>query len=621
MNKKKHIAFWIAFPIGFLLLLALTLFYFDLANGPLLVFGLAIANLLGLAAASIVLINKKKRWRLIPWGGFLLTLGLLLPFAKPDVLPKSAAYYDNPVPVSHTLRLENGLVQGIYNEDKSVEIYAGIPYAEAPVGELRWKEPVPVKNWEGVRDCSYFAPRAMQVDQSPIISSLIDMYAEKGWHPDYEMHPLQNMSEDCLYLNVWKPVDAQNAPILIYIHGGSLESGSSAYESYNGETMAKNGVIMVTIAYRLGVFGYLALPELAEESPNHSTGNYGLLDQIEAVKWVHQNALKLGGDPNRITIAGESAGSSSVSALCTTPLLRGKDIISYAIGESSSIVGQYPPHTFRSLDAAFKAGEKLKKEQGTSTLSALRNIPASELVQTDIKFTSMTLDGYALDKMPYQVYEAGENNEKALLNGYNVLEADAFVVPTYLFSPTNKSNIKSRLAEYFDADMAGKICEVYAKRIEEDAFSALNEIMSAYWFMYPHYQWSHLASKNGIPVYRYQFAKENGYYGTYHSGELPYCYGNLKKSGHAFAYDERDYLLESQMVAYWANFVKNGDPHVNGQVAWPAYVYGQERLLELNTICQMKDEKNLDLYALFDTYVPKQENESVSSSQGEQSSL
>ena len=606
---KKHLAFFIAFPIGCLLLLALIIFYFDLANGPVLCFIYALLNLAALITLSILFINKKMWMRLTPWAGFVFTLVLLISLAKPTVEIKSAAYYSNPVEISNPLTLNNGKVKGIYNKDQDVEIYAGIPFAEAPVGDLRWKEPVPVHDWEGVKDCTKFAARAMQVDTSPVINSLVDIYAEKGWHPDYTMHPLQNMSEDCLYLNIWRPKNVSNAPILVFIHGGSLTTGSGAFESYNGEALAKKGIIMITIQYRLGVFGYFAHPSLMDESVNKTTGNYGLLDQIEAVKWVYENAEKFGGDKSKITIAGESAGSSSVSALCVTPLLRGTGIINNAIGESSSIVGRYPPHTFRKLESAYEAGEKILKEFKCKSIDELRKIPADKLVKTSVVNSSMTLDGYALDQMPNEIYKLGLNNEKALLNGYNVKEADAFVIPNFLLSPTNKDNIKSRLADYMDEETATKIVDIYKDKIEIDATAALNEIMSVYWFMYPHYEWSNLAAANGETVYRYEFTKENGYNGTYHSGEMIYCYNNIEKSGHSFAYNDSDYKLADIMSDYWVNFVKTGDPNGGDLEPWYEYVPGNERVMELGENLGMKDESYQDMYQILKDFVPKEYKE------------
>lgn len=602
-QKKKHLAFWIAFPIGFLLIAALLIFYLDLANGPTVIFVLALGALIALAVTSILLLGKKMRWRLIPWGAFLLTLGVLIPLAKPSVEIFPAVTHANAVQTGE-LVLRDGKVRGVYSEDKEVEVYAGIPYAAPPVGELRWKEPVDPTPWEGVRDCTYFAPKSMQPDSNAINDTLVQIYAEKSWHPDYNMYPEQNKSEDSLYLNIWRPAKiTEPLPILVYIHGGSLTNGSSAGLDYNGEAMAHNGVIMITIQYRLGVFGYFAHQSLADESPNHTTGNYGLLDQIKALEWVQENAAYFGGDKNKVTIAGESAGSSSVSAICVSPLAAGK--FRYAIGESSSIVLERAPHTFRTLTNAKQTGEKIMKEQGCSTIEELRKVPAEKLVKTAYANSSMTLDGYALlaEMSPVEIYEAGLNNEQALLNGYNIKEADAFVIPLYLTSPTDKNNIKERLASTFGQEIANKIYEVYKEKIEKDAFTAFNEIISVYWFIHPHHRWSHFASANGEPVYRYHFTKENGYYGTYHSGEIIYCYGNLYRSRHGFAYDETDYALSKTMLGYWANFAKNGNPNGTGLPQWNAYDEQEGKVQELGLNVGPIDDDYLKLYPLIDEFI------------------
>ena len=520
---------------------------------------------------------------------------------KPIVKTKSIAYYKNPE-ATNVIETNNGKIKGLYNEDKTVEMFAGIPYAKAPVGDLRWKEPQDVENWTDVKECYNFAPRAMQVDTAPVISSLVDMYAEKAWHPDYSTKYVEPVSEDCLYLNIWKPTTGNNLPILIYIHGGSLTGGSSAFDDYNGEEMAKSGVIMVTIAYRLGVFGYFAHPELIEESPNNTTGNYGLLDQIKAIKWVNDNAASFGGDKNNITIAGESAGSSSVSAICSSPLA--KNLFKRAIGESSSLVLKNPPHTFRSLDKALDMGKDIMKEFNASNINDLRKVDASKLVNTKYTNSQMTLDGYALTKTPYEVYQAHEQNEEALLNGYNVLEADAFVVPTYLFSPTNKNNIEERLTETFGKETTTKIMNLYKDEIEKDAFSVFNEIFSVYWFIYPHHSWSTMANEAGDIVYRYQFTKENGYYGTYHSGEMIYAYGNVKKSNYKYRYNEDDVKLSNEMLKYWSNFAKYGNPNGTETEAWPIW-NNDNKVYELGSNIGIINDRYTELYNIIEEFSQK----------------
>ena len=242
MSKAGKIIFWILFPLTTALVAALLLFYLDLANGPVIVLALIGAALAAFVVVRIHFRNKKFVIRMIPTLSFFLVTLFLLSFAHPITERKSAAYYKNPVK-TEVLTLANGKVQGVYDETKTVEIYAGIPYAEAPVGELRWKEPVDVKNWDGVKDCTYFADRAMQNDDSALISSLVDIYAQKEWRPDYSVGKNTPMSEDCLNLNIWKPKgEVKDLPILVYIHGGSLTNGSNNSENYNGEEVAKKNV-------------------------------------------------------------------------------------------------------------------------------------------------------------------------------------------------------------------------------------------------------------------------------------------------------------------------------------------------------------------------------------------
>lgn len=598
-KKKKHIGFWIAFPIGFIIIGAILAFYLDLANGPTYFIYVEIVLLVLLALFSILLINSKMRIRLLVWLLFILgtTVVILRSFPRPEV--KSAAYYDNPVK-TEVMELNDGKVQGVYNKDKTVEIFAGIPYAKPPVGDLRWKEPQDPDKWTDVRDCSKFMPKSMQPTDNALMSSAVDIYAQKAWHPDFKYHPLEPRSEDSLYLNIWKPNTSQtNLPILVFYHGGSLTTGSPSFENYNGEEMAKTNVIMINVAYRLGVFGYFAHPDLINESENHTTGNYGLLDQIKALKWINDNAIKFGGDKNNITIAGESAGSSSVSAICSSPLAKG--LFKRAIGESSSLVLPKPPHTYRSMNDALNTGKDIMAEFKCNNISELRNIKAEDLVKTKYSNSSMTLDGYALTKNPYDVYKAKENNEDALLNGYNVLEADAFIIPQYLFSPTNRSNIKERLLKVFPQAITEKIMNLYNPRLTDDnkAFECFNEIMSVYWFIYPHYSWSRMALENNMDVYSYQFTKENGYYGTYHSGEMIYAYGNVKNSPYGYRYNDSDKALSECMLKYWSNFAKSGNPNGNGLTNWSKWD-NTHKVFELGSNIGLIDDKYASLFEIMD---------------------
>ena len=596
----KKIINWLVFSILFIVVSGLMIFYLDLANGPFYLLIIEIGLIIFLLVSRILSFKKNFIKRFFFWLIFIVCNVIIVLMAKPKEV-RFKAVQGKDLKETDVLTLKNGDIKGLYNEDKTVEVYAGIPYAKAPVGNLRWKEPQDVDNWEGVKDCTTFQSKSMQPKTNSVMDSLVDIYASGGWHPNFKSEDIEQRSEDSLYLNIWRPSgNKTNLPILVFIHGGSLTSGSSSFSDYNGETLAKNDVIMITITYRLGIFGYLALEELQNESINHTTGNYGLLDQIKALEWVNENANYFGGDKNNITIAGESAGSSSISALCTSPLAKG--LFKRAIGESSSLVVSKPPHTYRTMDDALQMGKDILKEFKVTTIEELRKIPAEKLVKTKYTNSSMTLDGYALTKNPYQVYKDKENNEESLLNGYNVKEADAFVIPSFLLSPTNKKNIQERLTKYFNEDIAKKICELYKDEIDKDAFSAFNEIISVYWFIYPHHSWSQMALESGVNVYRYQFTKENGYYGTYHSGEMIYFYGNIDKSKHSYAYDDSDKELSKTIVNYIVNYVKTGNPNGEGLATWSEYI-SNGKVMELGTNVGAIDDKYLKLYEIIAEYL------------------
>ena len=310
---------------------------------------------------------------------------------------------------TEVITVSGGDIRGIVNKEGNVEIFAGVPFAASPVVDLRWKEPQDVIPWNGILEADHFAPMAMQLESGRIYNFLFNAYIHSKTSRTYR----GPMSEDCLYLNVWRPrgkVPEGGWPVLVYIHGGTLLTGQSWYEKYDGENLAANGIVVVNIAYRVGVFGYFADSELAAESENGTTGNYGLLDQIKALEWVHNNIQAFGGDAANVTIAGESAGSSSVNALCASPLTKG--YFRRAIGESSSVVQQTPPHTFRTMEAALKMGADIKKEFNCKTIEELRALSASKLIKTKYKNSSMTVDGYALPETPYEIYQKGENHEE-----------------------------------------------------------------------------------------------------------------------------------------------------------------------------------------------------------------
>ncbi len=514
---------------------------------------------------------------------------------------------DNKRPeVTEVVEIPQGKLTGVYNADKSVKVYAGIPYAKAPVGELRFKEPQAPDKWEGVLKADHFAPMAMQTRGSVFYDSLSHIL---GWH-DYRIkfgdEYREEVSEDCLYLNVFSPETESDEllPVIIYVHGGSLNSGQPSYSEYRGENLAKKGVVYVNFGYRVGVFGYYAAEDLKAESPNGTTGNYGLLDQIAALNWVHNNIKAFGGDPDRITLAGESAGSSSVNAMCVSPLTEG--LFNYAIAESSGIVAKEPFHTFRYYEDAIKTGDELRAEFGVSSSAELRNIPADKLLQTKTQHTAMTVDGYAIKEQPFLTYEKGENHEKALLNGFNNKEADAFLLGTKATKENYEQLLSEDIGEYA-SEMAKVVPPDLPQRDQHfiidalgDAKGALNVAYSAMWFSYSHYVWNNYLVEQGVPAYEYLFTKKNNVLSDYHAGELPYAYGNLWR--HPGIYSDDDYELSEIMQSYWVNFAYNGDPNGEGLPVWEKRDKDNTQLLNLDKEISMMDDPNMEIYKVIDKY-------------------
>ncbi len=543
--------------------------------------------------------------KLITWGSFIGILCANYLLTSPPY--KNVPAVDNKNPdVTEVVHVVQGDLTGVYNADHSVKVYAGIPYAKPPVGELRFKAPQAPEGWDSVRACDAFGPVAMQPRSDTLYDSLSHIL---GWH-DYQVklgdEYIEPMSEDCLYLNVFAPEDMGDEPLLVifYIHGGSLTTGQSSYTEYRGEDLAKRGVIFVNFAYRLGVFGYYTADDLKEESPNNTTGNYGLLDQIAALNWVKDNIAAFGGDPDRITIAGESAGSSSVNAICVSPLTEG--LFNYAIAESSGILAYKPFHTFRDYSEAIEQGDIVREEFKAKSSMELRDIPAEELVKTASNQSAMTVDGYAIVEQPYLTYEKGENHEKALLNGFNAKEADAFNLGIKATAENYEELLAEDLGDYA-SDMAKVVPPDSPQRDQHfivdamgDAKGALNQAYSAIWFSYSHYLWNNYMVKQGKPAYEYYFTKTNNSLSNYHAGEIPYAYGNLWR--HPGLYNEDDYKLSDIMQQYFVNFAKTGDPNGEGLPKWEARTVGNNQLLQLDTEIKMTEDPNEKLYDIIDKY-------------------
>ena len=523
----------------------------------------------------------------------IITTGVVLFVSRPVERAVPAVRGENGG-ATDVVHIAQGDVTGVKTADGKVEVYAGIPYAKPPVGDLRFKEPVPADGWEGTLAADHFGPMSMQTRNSTIYSSLAQIIGYHDYRITFEDNYLQPVSEDSLYLNIWKPAgDVSNLPVLVYIHGGVLQTGQPWYEDYSGEGLAREGVIVVNMAYRLGIFGYFADEELAEESPNHTTGNYGMLDQILALEWVRDNIASFGGDPDNVTLSGESAGSACVSALCTSPLAKG--LFKRVVGESSTITSPKPTHSFRTMEEALEAGRETKERFHVSNMAELRALPADKIVGELNIHHHMTIDGYALTETPYESYAKGIHNEEAILQGYNLDEAGPFI----LFDQANLKNYEQKIRDSFDGDYADRILKLYPASTDEEAKRNWNEIYTVVLFTYGHYCWERQALSNGIPTYVYHFTKTNGRLGNWHSGEEVYLYGNIPAGSKL--YDESDRKLSRNMVQYFRNFINDGDPNGDGLPYWSPSK-GENQVLEFGEEIITKETPYLELYQILDEY-------------------
>ena len=509
-----------------------------------------------------------------------------LSWPEPKAVPAVSGDHPEPTEVIHTAK---GDVSGLLTADGAVEVFAGIPYAKPPVKELRWKPPVEAEAWEGVRACTEFAPMSMQVTSLPIVDSLTRII---GYH-DFPFFSLSDnhtfpVSEDSLYLNIWKPhTEETGLPVLVYIHGGSLQTGQPWYDDYSGESFARSGVVAVNMAYRLGVFGFYADEELLKE--DGTTGNYGLLDQIAALKWVKENIAQFGGDPENITICGESAGAVCVDALCVSPLARG--MFQKAILESSTLSSVKPPHSFRLLDDALTSGNELRERMHAADVNALRSISAEQLVKEASSQHHVTVDGMVLPETPYELRKKGIHNEQAILHGFNTEESGPFI----LMNHATAASYEEKLSQVY-GPMAERVKELYPGNSDEQAKENWKIVYGAKYFNYPHQCLNRLMAAQE-PVYEYLFAKQNGRLGAWHSGELVYAFNRIPEQ--STLYTDADRRLSELMHQYWLNFIRNGDPNAEGLPVFEEN-RSSDRILQLNDTVSMIAEPYLDLYQIID---------------------
>lgn len=454
-----------------------------------------------------------------------------------------------------------GLVSGKTTDDQAVKIFMGIPFAAPPVGELRWKAPQPVVPWTGVRPCVTPPASAMQATPKPFFC----------WSKEF-MAPESPLSEDCLYLNVWTPAKtAQDSlPVMVWIHGGAFTGGSGTVPLYNGEQMARKGVVFVTINYRLGIFGFLAHPELSAESDLKTSGNYGILDQIAALKWVKENIAAFGGNPGNVTIDGQSAGSFSVNILMVSPLAKG--LFQRAIGQSGAMFGKQF-HMANSLQEAEQSGREITDKMGIRSIADLRTLPVDSVLKIPGHF-GLTIDDVVIPPV-YETFAAGKQNDVSLLTGWNADDGVSFG------PPVNAAQFQAMANKQF-GENADQYLKLFPAATDEEAAKS-QKLVSQLSFGWNNYSWARMQSETGKgKSYLYFFSRVppgEPNYGAFHSSEFGYALHTLHLWNRPFT--DADYNLENIMSSYWVNFAKTGDPNGDGLPKWPAFNDQNPEVIEL----------------------------------------
>jgi para-nitrobenzyl esterase len=494
------------------------------------------------------------------------------------VVPSALCALNDPV------RVEQGLVSGTTGKSPDVRVYRGIPYAAPPVGDLRWKAPQPAASWTGVREAKEFSHACWQ---TPYPAASI--YQAK----------LPPLSEDCLYLNVWTAAKSSKdrLPVMVWIHGGGFTRGSGISDAYDGENFARKGVVLVTINYRLGIFGFFAHPALTAESGHHASGNYALLDQIAALAWVKKNIQAFGGDPDRVTIFGESAGSWAVNALMASPLAKG--LFQRAIGESG---GSFSP--MRTLAAAEKSGETFAGSMGASqdVLKVLRGKSAEEILKAgDAPVTRPIVDGWVLPEDVASIFAKGNQNDVPLIVGSNADEGTTLAPQgATMTAQAFTSGSQQRYGALTDAFL-----KIYPANSNEEAVSSFYSAYRDQTFGWEMRAWARAATATGHhAAYLYYFSHRppgpnSSRLRAFHASEIPYVFGNFFWP---FPWEDADRKLSATVSAYWVNFAKTGDPNGEGLPKWPAYSSAGDQALEINDVPSLRTGVNKAGLDFFDSY-------------------
>jgi para-nitrobenzyl esterase len=464
------------------------------------------------------------------------------------------------------VKVDGGLLEGTVED--GLAVYRGIPFAAPPVGDLRWRAPQPAARWTGVRKADSFGRACLQINQA--------------------IANLPAPSEDCLYLNVWTPATRadERRPVMVWIHGGGFTAGTPPERLYHGEAIAAKGVVVVTVAYRLGVFGFLAHPALSAENNRRVSGNYGLLDMIAALQWVKKNIAAFGGDPGRVTIFGESAGGIAVSMLCASPLANG--LFQAAISQSGGSFGPVregggPGENMQPLASAEKAGAAWSAATGAASLTDLRKTPGEKLLEASRGQRGLAwpiTDGWVIPDDQYNLYAAGRYNNVPILAGYNSDEGASFG------NVTSRDAYVTGVQQRYER-FAEKLLAVYPWG-EGAARKTARDLSRDTTFGWHTWTWARLQTKTGgTKVYLYYFDQHPQYpvdsprfgFGSPHAAEMPYVFNHFVFRNSQPTPD--DLKLSDTMTTYWTNFAKNHDPNGEGLSVWPAYNESAPQMMHL----------------------------------------
>ena len=468
------------------------------------------------------------------------------------------------------IRLHSGLIEGeVLDANSGVRVYRGIPFAAPPVGDLRWRAPQPVATWDGVRQATKFSAAC---PQGPQLAQMMGA-------------AMPELSEDCLYLNVWTAAEhtSDKLPVMVWIHGGGLTLGWGHQDGYDGTHFAERGVVLVSINYRLGPLGYLAHPALSEESERGVSGNYGFLDQLEALQWVQQNIQQFGGDPNNVTIFGESAGGTSVNVLVASPLSEG--LFHRAIAQSPWVtetnfakLAETLPTVASAEDLGLRwVREILGDAVRDGTLRALRAVDSKNILEKSANYpVAVTVDGWLMPDLSEDIFARGEQQNVSLIVGTNSDEGTMFLG----FIPAETPEAFATYVQESYGEHADEILALYPAADAQQLLSAKNQFLTDTWFVRA--SRGMLAGMENVSAeaYQYRFTRRSKAlpsWGAHHGLEIGYAFDNLDP----LQADETDKVLANAMIQYWVQFAKTGDPNVDGLPEWPAYETDTDRLLEL----------------------------------------